>query len=354
MTSIITDNSSSVSGRPLVTFVIYAYNEERYIREAIKSAFFQTYSPMEIVLSDDGSEDRTFEIMKEMAASYQGPHKIILNHNQKNMGIGSQLNACVAKSRGELVLLANGDDISLPERTAVTVEAWLESGKAVHAAHSDVEVIDEQGRSLGWRIRTDSEFVSLEDGVRRRFGGVLAASLALSREVFEVFGPLPDNLILEDSPLFMRALILGGGKAVHLETPLVQYRVHRDNISQTYAGGEFEVWRKRHRQNAIWHKSEGVKAYLQMLRDMHASPAENWSLEDLKRARWAAMEKLMENAIMRDYYLEDSTVSTWQRFLSLARLFKIVIKTAVKRAIPVIEYRNDRWHYKQLKNQQGN
>ena len=48
--------------KPLLTFAVGAYNQERFIREAVESAFAQTYSPLEIVLSDDCSRDRTFEI----------------------------------------------------------------------------------------------------------------------------------------------------------------------------------------------------------------------------------------------------------------------------------------------------
>ena len=61
----------SIEERPLVTFALFAYNQERYIREAVEGAFAQTYEPLEIILSDDCSTDRTFEIMQEMVANYR-------------------------------------------------------------------------------------------------------------------------------------------------------------------------------------------------------------------------------------------------------------------------------------------
>jgi glycosyltransferase involved in cell wall biosynthesis len=73
--------------RPLISFILIACNQKRFIREAVEGTFSQTYSPLEIVLSDDCSRDRTFEIMKELTASYQGPHKIILNRNENKPGI---------------------------------------------------------------------------------------------------------------------------------------------------------------------------------------------------------------------------------------------------------------------------
>mgnify|MGYP005853322247 CR=1 FL=1 len=47
--------------RPLVTFALFAYNQEQYIREAVEGAFSQTYEPLEMILSEDCSNDRTFE-----------------------------------------------------------------------------------------------------------------------------------------------------------------------------------------------------------------------------------------------------------------------------------------------------
>ncbi len=342
-----------MKNNPLVSFVLYAYNEEEFIREAVESALAQDYSPLEIVLSDDGSTDRTFSIMQEMAAAYHGPHKIILNQNETNIGIGSQINAAVQKTKGELILLANGDDISLPDRTQVTVNAWLEGDRAIHAIHSDLECINKEGRDLAKKIHTRCEFNSLEQGMLNRFGGVRAASLALSRRVFDAFGTLPDNLILEDNPLFMRAFILGDGKAFHIETPLVRYRVHKENISQSYAVGEFDEWRERNKMKAVWHKQEGVKAYLQMLRDLHQLPSTSWPEADLKRARWAGMEKVLENEILYSYYANDSLVSLSTRWKTLIRLSIILLKIHFKRIFPFIEHRNEKWHYKRVCEAEG-
>jgi glycosyltransferase involved in cell wall biosynthesis len=332
-----------IEDSPLVTFVIYAFNEERYIREAVESAFAQSYSPLEIVLSDDGSSDRTFEIMENVASAYKGSAVVILNRNSCNIGIGSQLTACVAKSKGELILLGNGDDISLPERTRVTVDAWLASGKKACAIYTDLEEVDEKGNPLGRILHTKASFRTLEEGIRCRFGGVGAASLALSRTVFDRYGPLADNLILEDNPLYMRAMLLG--ECVHLDRPLVKYRVHEENISQSYATGNFSEWVIRHRKKLIWHKKEGVKAYLQMLRDLYQLPAESWPVEDLKRARQVGMEKLLENAILHDYYAGDRTIRFTERWKMLARLSLLLIKVMLKTTFPHFERKSDRWHY---------
>ena len=62
--------------KPLVTFPLFAFNQEQYIREAIEGAFAQTYEPLEISLSDDVSSDDTFEIKVQMANEYSGVHSV--------------------------------------------------------------------------------------------------------------------------------------------------------------------------------------------------------------------------------------------------------------------------------------
>lgn len=75
--------NSGINKNPLITYAIFAFNQEAYIREAIDAAFSQTYSPLEIIISDDASADATPEIIRRMVAEYPGPHKVIVNINKK-------------------------------------------------------------------------------------------------------------------------------------------------------------------------------------------------------------------------------------------------------------------------------
>ena len=110
--------------RPLVTFALFAYNQEQYIREAIEGAFAQTYQPLEIILSDDCSTDRTFEIMREMAAAYEGPHHLIVKKNEVNLGVATHFDKVMGESAGDLVVVAAGDDVSYDSRVSSCVELF--------------------------------------------------------------------------------------------------------------------------------------------------------------------------------------------------------------------------------------
>lgn len=333
--------------QPLVTLVLYAHNEARFVEEAVRSLLAQDYAQLEIVLSDDGSTDGTWEIMQRLASGYTGPHRVLLNHNPTNIGIGSQINAAVAMTTGELIVLANADDVSHLDRVTRTVGAWLSTEPHATAVWSALFQIDEDGKPLGRVMDGALEMRNLEHALRQRVGGPQAASLAVDRRVFDAFGPLPANLILEDNPLVLRALLCG--RVLRIADSLVDYRVHADNISQTYAVTDFEQWNERNRKRLVWHRQQGVKAYIEMLRDLHQLPADAWEAGDLARARWVAMEKLMENAIARDYYMGEHRLGDCAKLGSLLRLAKLTIKTRVKRWLPGIERRNARWQYAQVR-----
>ena len=68
------DNSS-----PLVTFAILAYNQVGFIEVAVNAALAQDYPNLEIIISDDCSEDDTYKIIQNIVKNYAGPHKLIIN-----------------------------------------------------------------------------------------------------------------------------------------------------------------------------------------------------------------------------------------------------------------------------------
>ena len=111
--------------KPLITLILVSYNQEHVVEEAMKSVFAQNYSPLEIILSDDCSTDGTFEIMQRISDDYDGPHKVRLNCNSSNMGIGKHWDFISRQACGELIVHAAGDDISVPSRVNVLVKAWM-------------------------------------------------------------------------------------------------------------------------------------------------------------------------------------------------------------------------------------
>jgi glycosyltransferase involved in cell wall biosynthesis len=211
--------------RPLVTFAVFAYNQARFVREAVAAALAQTYSPLQVILSDDCSKDETFALMEAMAAQYRGPHRVVLNRNPKNLNIGGHINRVMELVEGELVVPAAADDVSEVHRTEVVVERWLASGKTAMSLHSATRHIDEEGRDLGVKPFQNPEKLSDREGIARHAYSVLGASHCWAREIFSRFGPLLPEVVNEDVALPFRSALLG--HVAYIEEPLVRYRVNQ-------------------------------------------------------------------------------------------------------------------------------
>lgn len=229
-----------VTDRPLVTFLVVAYRQEQYIRAAIEGAFSQTYSPLEILLSDDASPDRTFAVMEEMAARYCGAHEIRLNRNGQNRGLGGHLDHLVNLAHGELIVLAAGDDVSLPERVERVWQAYAESGGCAMSIYSSLIMIDERGNRLE-RVGKPPHRAADDLEAYLAVGTVHGCSHAWHRRVFEVFGPLYPGTMYEDRAIPLRSVLLG--EIRYIEEPLVLYRRHSQSItgSPCRTAADFDV-----------------------------------------------------------------------------------------------------------------
>lgn len=217
---------------PLVSFCIVAYKAEKYIREAIEGAFSQDYPNLEIIMSDDCSPDKTFDIMKEMAAQYSGPHKIKLNQNKENAGPREHYNTVLYDlAEGEILIIADGDDVSLPERTKVTVDFML-----IHPEISSLsfnsQLIDENGNKLNLQnneLEMDDSYsvLSISDYVKYKELMIYSDdSRAFRRIVIEKFPKLKYSFA-EDIYLFIRCLYIG--PIAYIRKPLVLYRQHPES-----------------------------------------------------------------------------------------------------------------------------
>jgi glycosyltransferase involved in cell wall biosynthesis len=103
--------------RPLVSVIVAAYNAEATLAETLRSALAQSYRPVEIILVDDGSTDRTAEIASSFA-------EVILIR-QANAGVAAARNAGIRASRGEWLAPLDADDLWHPAKLERQVAAAL-------------------------------------------------------------------------------------------------------------------------------------------------------------------------------------------------------------------------------------
>jgi len=221
----------NMTNRPLVTFALFAYNQEKYIRQAVEGALSQTYEPMEIILSDDCSSDRTYTIMKEMVETYSGRHSIVLRRNKRNIGLAAHFNEVIKHSMGEIIIIAAGDDISFSSRTDDSVRIFSKHPD-VTAVLLSADVINQNGEVVGFENISRDEYgertQTLQDLTSWQHA-TFGATRAIRKEVVVKFGPLQDECPTEDTPLLLRSLICGRNVLSPLKG--IQYRKHDNNLS---------------------------------------------------------------------------------------------------------------------------
>jgi glycosyltransferase involved in cell wall biosynthesis len=216
---------------PLVTFVLVAYNQEKFIRSAVEGAFSQTYQPLEIILSDDSSTDGTFEIMREMADSYGGPHRVRAIRNEENIGVVRHCLRVGKMASGDVVIIAAGDDISVPERTASLITAFDDT---TGAAYSLLSIIDDVGNEIvplseRQYLNFGTPTLYLRDK-EKDFHAVMGCSAAYRKWAFNI----PINLTLtergEDKILALYVSLMGA-EIKRIDSPLVRYRHHSGSMT---------------------------------------------------------------------------------------------------------------------------
>ncbi|MBL8428786.1 MAG: glycosyltransferase family 2 protein [Dechloromonas sp.] len=207
---------------PPVTLLLLCYNQQDTIAEALAGALAQDYPNLEIVISDDASRDATVEQIEPCLRDYAGPHRIKLLRNAENLGIGGNIDQAVRQSNGELIFIAGGDDVSLPNRVSTVVDFWRAHDGKPDLIGAYLFDMDQTGNILGTiRIGTLEDYRTLDDWSRSP-PHVIGAAQAWTRRLFDRFGGLPKGAVGEDMVMAFRAI--GLATAITLPVPLVNYR----------------------------------------------------------------------------------------------------------------------------------
>ncbi|MEQ8716461.1 MAG: glycosyltransferase family A protein [Acidimicrobiales bacterium] len=199
---------------PLVTVVVPAHDAEAYLAEALDSALRQTWSPVEIVVVDDGSRDRTADV----AAAATGVKLL----RQPNRGPAAARNAAVARATGDVVAYLDADDIWPADKLEVQV-GYLLRNPECDAVLGREEV-----------LRTDG--VEPPPWVQRLDGGEVADSLSLVtmvlwRRVLDRVGPFDESFrVSEDMEWLVRARALGV-RVDRVDEVVLRRRIHGANLS---------------------------------------------------------------------------------------------------------------------------
>ena len=218
---------------PLVSVLISNYNCDRYLASAINSAIAQTYTNTEIIIVDDGSTDRSRQIIKSYADRLVAIFK-------DNGGQASALNAGFTVSQGEIICLLDADDLWLPSKIEEVVAAFKERPQAAVVYHK-VQNIDRDGipKEKPWPpykpiVGNISKFLD-------RTGGWWpfppSTALNFSRQFLATVMNIPEAEYRLCADAYLADLAPFFGEVIGIDRVLSQFRIHDDNN-----------WSKKHNQ----------------------------------------------------------------------------------------------------------
>ena len=258
--------------KPLVTVLIDTYNHERFIEKAIVSVLAQDFpsDKMEILVVDDGSTDRTPEIVRK----FEPRLRLI---QKANGGQASAFNVGIPQAQGEIVAFLDGDDWWAPSKLREVVDVFEKNPGLGAVGHGYYEVhLDDPKYELIAPEKTCRLALNDVAGARlfHAVCGLLGTSrLAVRKEVLDRVHPIPEELVFAaDSFIYILAVALAG--AIVLEKPLCYYRVHAGNLSETTDPARLR--RRLEMQNCYVERVFPRLSTLNIPREALAALAEPW------------------------------------------------------------------------------
>ena len=214
----------------LVTIILACYNQEKFVADAVRGVLSQTYSPIEAIIFDDCSSDRTADMIEQTIARHAHDHDVRLVRNPSNMSGYAISESGLRIASGDFIFISHGDDVMLPSMVEEMVAARRSEQLSLVTANA--LYIDEHSQSLDRTFRdpdapADDSFETLaRDGSNACCFG---PAIGFDREIYEKFGWVPRYLGAYDIIYPFYAYLLNGARFI--SKPLLKYRVHGHNTS---------------------------------------------------------------------------------------------------------------------------
>jgi glycosyltransferase involved in cell wall biosynthesis len=205
---------------PKVSVVIPAFNTETFIAHTIQSVFDQTYLDYEIIAVDDGSTDRTVEVLRRFV-----PRVKVLT--KANAGPASARNLAIQNSTGEYIAFLDSDDLWVADKLEVQT-AFLDRHPHIGLVFSEALMFSEEDRQR--RIQSKIGFTANPTFSFLLLGNYIPnSSVVIRRDCVEKVGLLNESLIgTEDHEYWMR--IARSFPIAGIPKPLVYYRIREGNL----------------------------------------------------------------------------------------------------------------------------
>lgn len=205
------------NNNPEISVIMSVYDGQSCLLEAVESILNQTFKDFEFIIIDDGSTDRTPEILKEYARKDE---RIKIITNPKNIGLTKSLNQAIKEAKGKYIVRMDADDISLPERLEQQIEFMRKNPEAGLLGTTYYEM------NLKGEIVGDKFFPTSNKKLKKvliKYNPFFHASVMIRKEILDRIGLYNENIPkAQDYDLWFR--IAKDYKIANLPLPLMKRR----------------------------------------------------------------------------------------------------------------------------------
>lgn len=217
---------------PLVSICIPAYKADKYLEETLQSVAAQMFVDWEVIVTEDGSKDRTEEIVRSFASQVSQP--VIYRRHTTNSGLPATRNTGIAAARGTWVAFLDSDDLWRPDHLQALLAATREL--PCDLVFSGTEWFEDgSNKTLSTSTPSDNDLKDLPVALYTGKLSILPSSVIVRRECFERFGPISTEFPhVNDTEYWLRVL-RGGGCLAYSGSVTCRYRRHPDAMSKRAA-----------------------------------------------------------------------------------------------------------------------
>jgi len=215
------------SNHPLVTVGVALYNHEKYIVDCLKSIAEQTFTDIELIVIDDGSSDKSYNVAKSYLES-QDMVKFTIK-TRKNIGMCNTLNEIAHLSQGKYISFVGSDDYWAKDKIKDQVE-FLENNPSIALVHSNSIVVNDENietSTIEYQNRKNSS--DLFEAILFGKGGINTPSHLYRTSIYSEIGYYDSSFRFEDTDFWLR--VTNRFKVGFINKFHTYYRWHDDNLS---------------------------------------------------------------------------------------------------------------------------
>lgn len=300
-----------MKNNPKVEILMATYNGEDYIAEQIESLFNQTYSNWSLLIRDDGSKDKTIEIVEELEKQY--PDKIkLLRDNKGGLRAKDNFLELLRNSKENYIMFCDQDDVWLPNKIEITLKKMLEVEDGPTLIHTDLKVVD---KNLNIVSNSFWKFQNI-DPKRKSYNyliiqnNITGCTMMINKELADLSNKNFPNGLMHDWIIGIIASLKGRIEYINISTIL--YRQHGNN--DTGAQGYFKNILKNFRK--ILEIKKIKNKYRIQIEEIIEKLVEINSEKSIKISEYINLNK--KNFIYRKYWIVKN------KFLNSGILMKII------------------------------